>query len=940
MKKILSTLFFLFLLSIILPLHLAEAITVSNGQNASDLIGQYSDVNATIPSYTKKAVNNAPNALGFNTPMGVLTDSINHRLYVTDFSNNRVLIFNLDSSNHLIDHIPDYVLGQPDFNTGVSTNTQSGINFPRDIALDPLTNRLFVAENGGNRVKVFDVTPGTLTSGENALYVLGQTDFSGAGAGDTQSGLNGPGGVAYDTATNRLFVSESGGNRIKVFNAATSTISNGEAATNVIGQADFTSAGAANTQVGLNSPINIAIDPTTSRLFVADAGGNRVKVFNVATSTILATSTPATNVIGQADFTSAGAANTQVGMNVPVGVSLDLVHNRLFVSENSSKVKVYDISSLLATSTPAIHVLGQTTFTTATATSTQSGFSALQSTAYDPISNYLYVAENGGHRIKIFDVSSITDGQNAIDLLGQYTDPFGTTVSYNRSGPNNNINALGLNTPQATAVDSLHHRLFLADLGNNRVLVFNLDSSNHLIDRIPDYVLGQNNFYSNSNNGAIDSQSGINGPVDLAVDEANNRLFVDEYAGNRVKIFDISNITNGEAATNVIGQADFTSAGAGNTQTKLNMPYGMTYDSVNSRLFVSEYNGNRVKVFNVATSTILATSTPATNVIGQADFTSAGAANTQVGMNVPFRLAFDTVSQRLFVSEQAGNRVKIYNVDPSVILATSTPAAHVLGQADFSGASATSTQSGFNGPTGVAFDSSSNRLFVSELGGNRVKIFDATISTLTDNMNASYILGQADFTASGAADSQSGFRTPVGLTYDSSSKQLFVAEQGGNRVKIFDLSDPVAAVVPAQNTGNPLGGYSGGGSGGGSWVGSAQSTTVISNPNSTSTAVTASVTTVTGKNPAAPHKFSFLIISLKSRDLSFGKTGSDVRELQQYLNGTGFTVAASGAGSPGSETAYFGPATRSALARFQRAAGIAPAAGYFGPITKRHTFAN
>jgi peptidoglycan hydrolase-like protein with peptidoglycan-binding domain len=62
--------------------------------------------------------------------------------------------------------------------------------------------------------------------------------------------------------------------------------------------------------------------------------------------------------------------------------------------------------------------------------------------------------------------------------------------------------------------------------------------------------------------------------------------------------------------------------------------------------------------------------------------------------------------------------------------------------------------------------------------------------------------------------------------------------------------------------------------------------------------------------------------------------GDDVRFLQMILNGVGFRVAESGPGSPGNESAYFGPATEKALARLQSALGINPAIGYFGPETR------
>jgi hypothetical protein len=72
-----------------------------------------------------------------------------------------------------------------------------------------------------------------------------------------------------------------------------------------------------------------------------------------------------------------------------------------------------------------------------------------------------------------------------------------------------------------------------------------------------------------------------------------------------------------------------------------------------------------------------------------------------------------------------------------------------------------------------------------------------------------------------------------------------------------------------------------------------------------------------------------------TRDLKYGMSGADVKELQKYLNVNGFTVAKSGIGSSGKETTQFGPATKAALIKFQKAKKIIPAVGYFGPVTRR-----
>lgn len=86
----------------------------------------------------------------------------------------------------------------------------------------------------------------------------------------------------------------------------------------------------------------------------------------------------------------------------------------------------------------------------------------------------------------------------------------------------------------------------------------------------------------------------------------------------------------------------------------------------------------------------------------------------------------------------------------------------------------------------------------------------------------------------------------------------------------------------------------------------------------------------------AEEKTQSEVTNIPVRDLEIGTFGSDVQKLQQLLNREGFVLATDGAGSPGNETTYFGIKTEQALAAYQSAKGIAPASGYFGPITKSY----
>ena len=104
----------------------------------------------------------------------------------------------------------------------------------------------------------------------------------------------------------------------------------------------------------------------------------------------------------------------------------------------------------------------------------------------------------------------------------------------------------------------------------------------------------------------------------------------------------------------------------------MSVPRGLAYDTTNSRLFVvddndASTNNNRVLIYNVATIT---NGQNAINVLGQPNFTTANPANTQSGMNMPSGLTYDTTNQRLFVSEEGGNRVKIFDVAPPATLST------------------------------------------------------------------------------------------------------------------------------------------------------------------------------------------------------------------------------------------------------------------------------
>ncbi len=745
--------------------------TLSDGEDAVDLLGQYDDnLSAPGPVFTKNAANNGPSKLGLNAPViGLALDPTDHRLFVSDTGNNRVLVYNLTSEDLLANRIPDNVLGQTNFYSNAAATTLAGMNVPNGIAFDDANNRLFVAQSTGNRVTVYDVA--SITDGEDAVNVLGQSTFTGTTAATTQAGMNIPFDVVYDDANSRLFVVQGTGNRVTVYDVA--SITDGENAVNVLGQSTFTGTAAATTQAGMNAPRGLAYDGANSRLFVSQATGNRVTVYDVASIT---DGENAVNVLGQSTFTGTAAATTQAGMNDPRGIAYDATNNRLFVAQTTgNRITMYDVASI-TDGENAINVFGQQTFTAATAAVTRDGLSGPTGVLADPAHDRLYSLESTANRLKTFDLTrGIANGLNATNVLGQSTFT-GTTAATTQAG---------MNAPRGLAYDSENQLLYVAQSTGNRVTVYDVSSITDGENAVN--VLGQSTFTAAT---AATTQAGMNGPAGLALDVTNDRLYVPQITANRVTVYDVAAISDGENAISVLGQPNFIVGTATTRQAGLNAPNGSLIDPASDLLYVLQSGAHRVSVFNVAS---IADGEDAADVLGQFDndinppgpiYTKGTANNAahKLGLSGPQGVAVDGTNHRLFVADTGNNRVLAYGMDANNALLDRIPDS-VLGQTNFWPNAVATTQNGLSSPTGLAFDESGNKLFVSDLTNNRVVIFDT--ASITNGENAIGVLGQPSYVVATAGITQLGLSGPRLIHYDPASSQLFVADATNNRVVIY-----------------------------------------------------------------------------------------------------------------------------------------------------------
>ncbi|MBK8576693.1 MAG: VCBS repeat-containing protein, partial [Elusimicrobia bacterium] len=624
---------------------------------------------------------------------------------------------------------------------------------------------------------VFDVA--SITDGENAVNVLGQSDFTTSSNATAQNRMYLAFSAALDFTGNRLFVSDLGNNRVLIFDIA--AITNGENAVNVLGQADFTTGSYARTQGRLREPREISYDPQGNRLFVADYANHRVMVFDVASVT---DGENAVKVLGQSNFTAGSTLITQAGMDYPVGAAFDSVTQRLFISHPSgNRVMVFDVATI-TDGENAVNVIGQGDFTSAVSATTQSGLYNPFGLTLDSGAQRLCVVDRYNKRVLMHDVSTttISNGANAENVVGQ-TDDVGGGV-YTTRNLHDGLPAVGFSNPINVLVDTTSHRLFVSDFNSNRVAVYNLDTSNTLVDRIIDNVIGQGLVTQGL---GLTSQSTMSRPQGLAMDLATNRLFVSDYGGDRVMVFDVTTITDGENAVNVLGQTSFTAGSSATSQSRLYVPAGLAYEAGNSRLYVADQGNHRVLVFNVASITEWRERRQ--RVDGRFyDRHIGGLAQNRVAS--PWGVYHDGAS-RLYVGDQSNQRVLVFD---TTAITDGENAVNVLGQNNFTSNGSGASQSALNQPKSFAMDTQINRLFVSDYNNHRVLVFD--VAAITDGENAANVLGQLNFTGNSAATSQSRMYSPTGLSYDSGMNRLYVAEYYNNRMLVHS----VGPVAPSSST--------------------------------------------------------------------------------------------------------------------------------------------
>lgn len=173
-----------------------------------------------------------------------------------------------------------------------------------------------------------------------------------------------------------------------------------------------------------------------------------------------------------------------------------------------------------------------------------------------------------------------------------------------------------------------------------------------------------------------------------------------------------------------------------------------------------------------------------------------GGLASQANVRVPVSIAAGFNGKGVsvvYIADTFNNRIRMVSLDTGII---STIAG--TGVAGYSGDGGPALNAMLNGPNGIAFDFNSS-IYIADTYNNRIRVINGQNIITTIAGTGSYGYGGRDGLATLAA-----LNNPLGVTWDSSTSRLYIADTNNNRIRVISNSGIISTVA-----GTGVAGYSG-----------------------------------------------------------------------------------------------------------------------------------
>jgi DNA-binding beta-propeller fold protein YncE len=392
-----------------------------------------------------------------------------------------------------------------------------------DIDTADTPNRVYVASSDLEQIKVFDTDGNCLnvgTTGSNAIGTPSSTSNNPTGLFQLRR-------VAVGAGTNPLiYAADLWGLKILTYNSSDGTIAS--SAQPLLGSGTYPAAG------GLNEDHGIAIDPTTSQIFVANTVNQRIERFDLP------------NGDNAFDWGTKGVQESSASFNWAQGIGYDAEDGNVWVA-NTRNNRIDEFST---DGTPIASCPNTSRLT--------SSFNWPMAVAFDSAGT-MYVADTFNNRIEAISVSQCSNSTTVTPIW---------SVGTRGSGSGQFIK------PWDIVYDPTQNRLLVTDTDNSRIVALN-PSTGAVESLFPSITKG-------TGPGQVEQPEGI------AVDASGN-IWVADTGNNRVEEFTSAGVFDNQ----MVGTYGCCYSAP---NTDLNAPQGLAFDS-NGLLYVADANNNRIQVF-------------------------------------------------------------------------------------------------------------------------------------------------------------------------------------------------------------------------------------------------------------------------------------------------------------------------------------------------------
>ena len=657
-----------------------------------------------------------------DSPSAVAVDSAGN-LFIADCGNQRIR--RVDRNGVITTVAGGGLYGITLMNGMAATNATMGN--PTALAVDAVGNLFFV---DGSNNQVWEVSPNNLVI---AVAGTGAAGYSGDQGMATNAMLNAPSSIALDAFGN-LFIADQGNCRIRevLTNGIITTIA-GDGEDGYSGDGDFA------TSAMLSNPAGVWAN-MAGNIFIADTGNNRLR--EVSANGII--TTVVGNLLGDGGFSIAASLSS------PGAVTKDASGNLFIADTANNRIRKVATTGIITT----VAGNGNAGYSGDGGLAASAMLNAPSGLALDASGN-LFIADANNNCIREVTTKGIITTIAGGGLAGY-------------SGDGDPAGAAWLSFPTGLAMDT-QGNLFIADFGNQRIRKID---TNGIITTVAGY--GVAGYFGD---GGLATSSVLNGPLNVAVDAADN-LFIVDYNNARIRMV----ATNG-IVTTVAGNGSSGTAvdGVPATDTPLASPSAVAIDLA-GELFISDSGNNRIR--KVSANGIIIT--VAGN--GNSGFSGDGGQATNAMLSYPSGITVDA-SGNLLIADENNNRVR--QVTTNGLIST------IVGNSDGDGALA--VKATLSVPASVAVDGA-GELFIADQGNQRIRKVgtDGAITTVAGNGNSGY-------SGDGGPAVNAMLSSPVGLATDATG-DLFIADQGNNCVRKVGTNGVITTVA-----GNGRYGYSGDG---------------------------------------------------------------------------------------------------------------------------------